>query len=232
MDTYDIPNLIPDQLNLRPHCFNQNISEDDINRYNNSNTVISSQTVLIDMMSKLDASNMLLVELSYNDKKVQVDIESSHIDDSNIIYVPYWIIEFFEYKDDDNVNYHKVNPTSGNRIKIKPHSEFYAYLPDPVNALRNAFEKYSVLSKDITIPLFVDEKVLYVDILDINSDEDCICIRGVELEVEIEELLPELPPELPQELPHELPHELNNLITPVEEYDTKKFPGKGYLLGS
>ena len=223
MDNLDIPNLIPDQLILRPHCLNAFLSEDDIKKYNNSNSIISSQTVLIDMMSRLETSNMLIIELLYNNKKIQVDIESSHYDDSNIIYVPYCIYEFFEYKDDEYVSYNKVDPIVGNKIKIKPHSEFYAYLPDPVNALRNAFEKYSVLSKNITIPLYVDEKVLYVDILDINSDDECIYIRGVELEVEIEENK-----DL-HKLPEVVPNINRNII---EEYDTKKFPGKGYSLKS
>ena len=124
----------------------------------------------------------------------------------------------------------QICPKIGNKIKIKPHSDFYAYLPDPVEALRNGFEKYSILVKNTTIPLMIEDRVLYVDILDTHTDNSPICIRGVELEVEIEEIASNPIPIIPAPVIPVVPVVPVPIIEEDQTYDQKKFPGKGYSL--
>jgi len=134
----------------------------------------------------------------------------------------------------------QICPKKGNKIKIKPLSDFYAYLPDPVNSLRNGFERYSVLNNGITIPVLIDDRVLHIEIIDTYSNNSPICIRGIELEVEIEELeSPEIVPVVPvvpivPVVPVVAPvvhggFDLSGII-PTSSLDQKKFPGKGYSM--
>jgi len=227
MDHENNPNII-----LKPITLNSFLSDEEIQKYETSNSIIASHTFFENIINNnIYSTNMLLLALFRNDIKIFVDIDASHYDDDNIMYVPLWIYQYLKCtEDDENVNHMQICPQEGNKIKIKPHSDFYAYLPDPVEALRNAFEKYSVLVKNTTIPLMIENRILYVDILDTHTANAPICIRGVELEVEIEEInttpaVPAVPIVPIENTTAIIINETNN-----ETYDQKKFPGKGYSL--
>ena len=229
---------------LRPHSLNAFLSEDDIAKYETSNSVIVSHTLFEDIVNNNNYNNnMFLLGLFYNDKKIYVDVDASHYDDSNLIYIPLWIYQYLNYKDEDYVEYMQICPIKGNKVKIKPLSDFYAYLPDPVNSLRDGFEKYSILINNTTIPILVDNRILYIEIIDTYSNNSPICIRGVELEVEIEEIeelvLPNTVP-LPNTIPiasSTIPviptlnggFDLSGIVAPTTS-NQKKFPGKGYSM--
>jgi hypothetical protein len=110
------------------------------------------------------------------------------------MYIPLWIYTYFNYKEDDLVNYMQVKPITGNKIKIRPKGDFYAYLDDPVNALCSGFEKYSCLLENTTIVLNIQSIQLEVEILETyinsikNNKNQPIYIRGIELEVDIESI--------------------------------------------
>ena len=216
------------ELIVKPVTLNSFLSDEDIQKYETSNSILVSHSLFEEISNnETYANNMLLLALFRNDIKIFVDIDASHYDDANIIYVPLWIYQHLQCDDNnENINYMQICPKIGNKIKIKPHSDFYAYLPDPVEALRNGFEKYSILVKNTTIPLMIEDRILYVDILDTHADNSPICIRGVELEVEIEEIVSSVIPEPVITEP--------TISTPViaedQTYDQKKFPGKGYSL--
>ena len=222
------------ELIVKPITLNSFLSDEDIQKYETSNSIIVSHSLFEDISNnETYANNMLLLALFRNDIKIFVDIDGSHYDDTNIIYVPLWIYQHLQCDDDnENINYMQICPKPGNKIKIKPHSDFYAYLSDPVEALRNGFEKYSILVKNTTIPLMIEDRILYVDILDTHSENSPICIRGVELEVEIEEIVSNHPPPVVPEpiLEPILEPVLTPIITENQSYDQKKFPGKGYSL--
>lgn len=239
-------------LKLKSLFLHPLLSDEQIETYNASNSVIISQILFQEIVDKDAKGNVAIIGLYYKNKKIYVDIIDSHNDEPNVMYIPQWIYKHFNYQDDDLVNYMQVFPKLGNRIKIKPKGDFYAYLDDPVNALRNAFEKYSCLIENTTILVNVESIPLEVEILEtyINSQKNKknqpICIRGVELEVEIEETkdqeikLPEI--KLPEIKSQEIKPENNandeddfssmlptsmiqNITSP-----SNKFQGKGYSL--
>jgi len=212
----------PIQYIVKPIALNSFLSDNEIQKYETSSSIIVSHT-LFETLSNSDIhqNNMLLLGLFRNNIKAFVNIDAHHYDDDNIMYVPLWIYEHLKCSyDDENIEYMHIHPNVGNKIKIKPHSDFYAYLSDPVVALRNGFEQYSILAKNTTIPILIENRVLLVDILDTYSNNAPICIRGVELEVEIEEI-----PE-----PIHVPQPEYTAPTIEETYDRVKFPGKGYSL--
>jgi len=248
-----------DTLKLKTFFLHPILSENQIDIYNASNSVIVSHTLFQNITEKDAKGNVAIIGLYYNNKKIYVDIIDSHDEESNFMYVPMWIYTYFNYQEDDLVNYMQVFPKTGNKIKIKPKGDFYAYLDDPVNALRNGFEKYSCLIENTTILLNVESIPLEVEILEtyINSEKNMknqpICIRGIELEVDIavQESVQETVPEpVPDTVPDTVPEPTNNIndfssmlpasmisesmfstsMFPETNQTSKKFPGKGYSL--
>jgi hypothetical protein len=183
-----------DAIKLSTFYLNSSLSEEQIEIYNASNSVIVSHELFQNIINKNHESKVNIIGLYYNNKKIYVDIIDAHNNDNNIIYIPLWIYTYLNYKEDDLVNYMQVKPITGNKIKIKPKGDFYAYLDDPVNALCRGFEKYSCLLENTTIVLNIQSVPLEVEILETyinsikNNKNQPIYIRGVELEVDIESI--------------------------------------------
>jgi len=180
-----------ESIELKTFIFNELLSDDQIEKYETSNSILVSTVLFQTIMNNhINDKNMLILGLYNNKKKIYVNIDGSHHNDDNIIYVPLWIYQYLKINNVEPciVSYMQVSPKSGNKIKIKPHSDFYAYLPDPVKSLRDGFERYSILLKNTTIPVNVDGQILLIDIVDTFTKNQPINIRGVELEVEIEDI--------------------------------------------
>lgn len=228
-------------LILKTFYFHETLSDTIIEKYNSSNSIIVSKFIFEHLTQENTSEKVLIIGLYYNSKKIYVDIVDSHSDDDNIAYVPSWIYQYLNYKETDVVNYMQVYPKIGNKIKIKPNSDFYAYLDDPITALRNGFESYSCLLNGTIINININDIPLEVEILEtyINNQliiNQPIYIRGIELEVDIESSIQDEP---------EQKEELNQINTLIEQNNEiidfssmlppsnidLKFPGKSRKLG-
>jgi len=224
-------------LKLKTFYLNSMLDDNVIDKYNSSNSVIISKNLFQEITNKDSDNTVNIIGLYYKGKKIYVDIIDTHIDDPNIMYVPEWIYKYLNYEEDELVNYMQVHPKVGNKVKIKPRGDFYAYLDDPISALRNGFERYSCLLKDTVILLNIDGIPLEVEIVETYIKNQPIYIRGVELEVDIEETIHSIDE-----------NNENNIIEPLDEikptiddnFDSmlpympiqseNKFKGKGYSL--
>jgi len=224
-------------LKLKTFYLNSLLDDNVIDKYNSSNSVIISKNLFQEITNKDSDNTVNIIGLYYKGKKIYVDIIDTHIDDPNIMYVPEWIYKYLNYEEDELVNYMQVHPKVGNKVKIKPRGDFYAYLDDPISALRNGFERYSCLLKDTVILLNIDGIPLEVEIVETYIKNQPIYIRGVELEVDIEETIHSIDE-----------NNENNIIEPLDEikptiddnFDSmlpympiqseNKFKGKGYSL--
>jgi hypothetical protein len=242
-----------DTLVAKTFYLHDTLSDEQINNYETSNNVLISNTLFQEIMNNHDDKKMLILGLYYKNKKIFVNIDGYHNNEDNLIYIPLWIYQYFNYTDDEQINYMKVSPKIGSKIKIKPHEDFYAYLPDPVQSLRDGFEKYSILLNNTTIPLNINGRTLMIDVLDTYSNNNPINIRGIELEVDIEEIQEEIKKEIQEEIQKEIEEDINNIAfyqnileeTKEKEIDfssmlppsfmqniiqPNKFPGKGHRL--
>ena len=226
-------------LKLKTFVSNVLLSDSDIEKYNASNSVIVSQSLFQEITNKETNGKVTIIGLYYKSKKIYVDIIDSHYDEPNLMYVPLRIYEYFNYDEDDLVNYMEVYPKVGNKIKIKPRGDFYAYLDDPISSLRDGFEKYSCLLKDTVILINVNNIPLEVEIIETYIKNQPICIRGVELEVEIEETIPETIPVPIKEpiIEPKLEQNMNDfddfssmLPNSYLQQSNNKFPGQGRSL--
>lgn len=232
-------------LILKTFYLHETLSDALIEKYNSSNSIIVSKFVFEYLTHQNTSEKVLIIGLYYNTKKIYVNVEDSHSDQDNIAYIPSWIYEYLNYKEDALVNYMQVYPKTGNKIKIKPRGDFYAYLDDPITALRNGFEAYSCLLHGTIINININDIPLEVEILEtyINNEKitnQPIYIRGVELEVDIESL--EFAPEpVHDPLPEQnlLNHQINiseekidfSSMIPLPTNPDPRFPGKGRRLG-
>ena len=228
-------------LVLKTFYLHETLSDTIIEKYNSSNSIIVSKFIFEYLTQQNTSEKVLIIGLYYNTKKIYVNVEDSHSDQDNIAYVPSWIYEYLNYKEDGLVNYMQVYPKTGNKIKIKPRGDFYAYLDDPVTALRNGFEAYSCLLYGTIINININDIPLEVEILEtyINNEKitnQPIYIRGVELEVDIESSIQEETKPVPEPEQNLINHQLeekidfSSMLPPPTNIDPR-FPGKGRRLG-
>jgi len=236
-------------LKLKTLYLNPLLSEEEVENYNASNGIIISKPLFEELTNKESTDKVLIIGLYYKSKKIYVNIIDSHTDEPQLVYIPSWIYKYFEYEEDDLVNYMQVYPKVGDKIKIKPRGDFYAYLDDPISALRNGFENYSCLTKDIVILLNINGIPLEVEILEtfinkINNKNQPIYIRGIELEVDIENYIPvqsEIMKNITEETKTNIETNIESNIEsnidddfssmlPTQIENTSKFPGKGNRL--
>jgi hypothetical protein len=231
-------------LILKTFYFHETLSDNLIDKYNSSNSIIVSKFIFEHLTQQNTSEKVLIIGLYFNTKKIYVNVEDSHGDNDNIAYVPSWIYEYLNYKEDGLVNYMQVYPKTGNKIKIKPRGDFYAYLDDPVTALRNGFEAYSCLLQGTIINININDIPLEVEILEtyINNEKitnQPIYIRGIEIEVDIESSIEEeviKPHEENIDFSSMLP-QLNDdkidfsSMLPLSSNPDPRFPGKGRRLG-
>jgi len=224
-------------VKLKPFILHPFLSDDQIETYNASNSIITSEYLFQEMIERNTSNNVGIIGLYYKTKKIYVDIIDSHQEDSNIMYVSQWIYDHFDYQENDLVNYMQVYPKHGNRIKIKPRGDFYAYLDDPVSALRNGFEKYSCLIENTVILININNIPLEVEILEtyinseLNKKNQPIYIRGVELEVDITSDTTETNTSPESEVSTSpVPEVDDNDWSMLPTPQVTKFTGKGYSL--
>lgn len=218
-----------DTLIAKTFYSHETLSDEQITNFETSNNVLISNLLFQEIINSHDDKKMLILGLYYKNKKIFVNIDGNHHSEDNLIYIPLWIYQYLNYTDDEQINYMQVSPKIGSKIKIKPHEDFYAYLPDPIQSLRDGFERYSILLNNTTIPLNIDGRMLMIDIIDTYSNNNPINIRGIELEVDINEIQDQNILEKKEEEKEEfdfssmLPSSfMQNIIQPT------KFPGKGY----
>ena len=221
---------------LKTFYLHETLNDSTIEKYNASNSIIVSKAIFEYLAQQNTSEKVLIIGLYFNTKKIYVNVEDSHEDNNNIAYVPLWIYEYLNYKEDALVSYMQVYPKTGNKIKIKTRSDFYAYLDDPITALRNGFESYSCLLIGTIINININDILLEVEILEtyINNEKitnQPIYIRGIELEVDIESSEPE--PEqnfINHQIVEEEKIDFSSML-PLSSIPDPRFPGKGRRLG-
>ena len=164
-----------------------------------------------------------------------------------MVFMPAWMCQYLGADCGDSVSMSRYSDyRMGMNIRIQPHTSAYATLEDPVAALRDAFESYTVLQSGVDIPLNVAGELLTVSIIDTHNVGP-ICIRGVELSVEIDRPLDMPPEEEEEEQIHKRPRldggSTNAIVETFTDDDfdlppisdtpktDNRFPGKGNVLG-
>ena len=200
---------------LYPLCFYDSLFERDLDKFECSDGIYVSQAKFSSFME--DNDELVVLGLECNGLRSYAHIRGVHGGESDMVFAPNWMCSRLACEGGESIEVERFKPSIGLRIKIQPFTSGYASLPDPVGALRDAFENYTTLISGYEIPLFIDGQRLIVNILD-TQIEGPICIRGQEIEVEIERPLDQPEPVV------------EPVVEPVPVVEDKRFPGRGRRL--
>lgn len=236
-------------LNTYPLCFHNTLLESEIDQRECSDGIYLSND-RFRYFNNTDSEELVIIKITKGGRSTYANIIGVHSEDRNMVFMPAWMCSYLGADCGDEVNMSKLGDyRMGMNIRIQPHTSGYASLDDPVSALRDAFENYTVLQSGIDIPLQVAGSLLIVSIIDTHNTGP-VCIRGVELSVEIDRPL-DSPPEpkraryddtegfggnsiesQEQQQEQEQPADFNSMFPTPAVVEDKRFPGKGYTLGS
>ena len=149
-----------------------------------------------------------------------------------VIHVPFYIMNTLGIKEGETVNIELVSPPNGSFIKIRPHKTEFIELTNPKAVMENILSRdYQVLTEGHTIQLnYTDlNKVYEIDIVE-TKPTSTINIVDVNLEVDFDTPLDYVEPVKKEEKVRDISENVNDYST--MNYDMKRFPGKGYRLGS
>ena len=173
-------------LNAYPLYFHSTLSESEIEKCECSDGIYVSPELFRTFQS--DSDEIVILKLSKNTMDIYVTISGTHNEDDMSVLLPSWICQCLGLDCGDPVLITTYTDSRiGLKIQIKPHTTDYVNCADPVGALRDGFEHYTILCKNMVIPLYVNGSKLIVSVLDTYNTQP-ICIRGSELTVEIIEL--------------------------------------------
>jgi len=225
------------QTTVYPVLYNETLNETELEKGECSNGIYVSGTLFRNFYSEVGAadSELVILRLSRGGRSLYAHITSMHHGEEGNSYIPTWMFYHLGCDIDNSViEIERAHPSIGTTITIKPHTSSYAEGDDPVTTLQHAFESYSCLTPDSTVPLFVRGERVYVTITETNGGE-AICIRGVELGVVIDTPLDaeEEEEEEEEKRPNTpIPEQLPPLFEPEAPVVDARFPGSGYRLGS
>ena len=146
-----------------------------------------------------------------------------------VIHAPYYVMNTLGISEGETINIELVNPPEGNFIKIRPHKTEFIELTNPKAVMEKILSRdYQVLTEGHTIQLnYTDlDKVYEIDIVE-TRPSGIIKIVDVNLEVDFEQPLDYVEPVKEEK---EVSQNLDDYSQ--MNYDMKRFPGKGYRLGT
>ena len=146
-----------------------------------------------------------------------------------VVHIPYYIMNTLGMSEGDTVTIELISPPEGSFIKIRPHKTEFIKLPDPKSILERILSRdYQVLTEGHTIQLKDEEsdKVYEIDIVETKPDS-IIKIIDINLEVDFDKPLDFV--DEPEQKVRDISEKINSYSV---SYDVKRFPGKGYRLGS
>ena len=215
-------------LNAYPLCFHSTIIESELEKRECGDGIYVSSHYFRHF-NNTDSDEIVILKLSNNGQSVYTTISGVHSEDSHSILLPSWMFQFLSIDCGLPIQIERFTETRiGLTIRIQPHTSGYASLDDPVGALRDAFENYTVLVSGMVIPLYVNNSILIVNIIDTYNSEP-ICIRGSELTVEIDRPL-DLPEEPNVSEKETVAIDFDEELIPMTTVENR-FPGKGHTLG-
>ena len=248
-DNEMIDTTVPEpMLNAYPLCFHENLLESELDEKECGNGIYVSVEQFKHFNNE-DEESLVILKITKGNRSSYAHIIGVHQSDNNMLIMPTWMCNFIGTDCGDNVTVKKYTDSRiGLNIRIQPHTSGYAKLPDPVTALRDAFENYTILLSGMEIPLRIAGQNTIVNIIDTHH-EGPVCIRGVELSVEIDtplDFVEDVVSEHKDKKARTLGELNNSICEPFVEDETvgfdsllpmpvpvdeKRFPGKGNVLG-
>ena len=216
-------------------CFSyacSSCSEEQVSKLKNTNKLLLPQSVLYSLQEENEEFDSPLFFKLKNklNEFYQVCGVYEFSAPPGVIHAPFYIMNTLGIKEGDTVNIELVLPPDGSFIKIRPHKTEFIELTNPKAVMEKILSRdYQVLTEGHTIQLnYTDlNKVFEIDIVE-TKPSSTIKIVDVNLEVDFDTPLDYVEP-VKEEKVRDISKNVNNYS---QNYDMKRFPGKGYRLGS
>jgi hypothetical protein len=182
---------------IKSLLFLEILTDDDIQRHMCSDRIWLPRTDFETHLGRQEAGAVLVLRLKNGVGQTVVGTPFGyHNEGRKDIYIPQWMLEAMDY-DAENITIEPCTPSLCSRITITPFTSEHITAADPQIYFRDGFESYTCIQRGLVLPLFCDERMVYVSVDDAipNTDEP-LCIRDVELELELQRPLdrPPTPP--------------------------------------
>lgn len=199
---------------LLAFSLNCSSSEQLIKKLKHSNKILLPESVL-HSISKLDVEYPLFFQVknTKNDFSQVCGVEE-FTSPPGVCHLPYRIMDGLGITEGDTIDVALVSLVKGSFIRLKLHTSNFAKLSDPKAVLEQKLSKnYPVLTEGHTISIEHLDKTYYIDV---TKCEPCETIQIINTNINVDFDKPMDYVEPP----------------PKPDYDTNRFPGKGYRLGN
>ena len=226
-------------------CFSYNCSsqsENVVSQVKYSNKLLLPEEILRNLMKKKYNPPFFFKIENINMKYGQVCGVQEFSAPPGVVHVPYHIMEGLGISEGQHVEIQLASPVKGTYIKIQPHTTSFIDLSNPKALLEKVLsEKYPVVTEGHTIAIEYVNKVFYIDIVK-TEPAPVIDILNVNLNVDFEQPLDYAEPVVNKKMEVDDIERVEHLkpiirenatkkYKKTENYDMKKFPGKGNMLG-
>jgi hypothetical protein len=175
-------------MKVLPLIYIEHFTEDEILKHECSDRIWLSRHEFESRLRDAEPGVANMIELRNGvDQHVIGCIFGVHHGDNNTIYVPQWMYDELQLED-EHVTITPAHPGLCTGIMIQPHSSEHVHAEDPQEMLREAFEQYSCLIPETTIPLWIEslQKQVHVTVMEVRPHTGEVrSIRNAEIELEL-----------------------------------------------
>jgi hypothetical protein len=175
-------------MRIYPLLYVEHFTDDEIKKQGCSDRIWLGQRTFESYMRDAEPGIVHMLEIVNGvDQRTVGCIYGVHHGDEDVLYVPQWMYDEL-LMDDAHITLRPISPSPCTGLMIQPHTSDHVHAEDPQELLREAFEQYSCLTPDTTIPLWLEsqQKQVQVTIMEVRPHTgETRCIRNCEIELEL-----------------------------------------------
>lgn len=189
-------------MNIEPIFYLEHLTDEEITTYECSDRIWLPKREFEKQLEQTQPGIVSIIKLTNAvEQSVVGSPYSRHYNTSeNTIYVPSWMYKCLD-GDTTEITLTRVEPGLCTKLTVQPYTSEHLRCDDPLEALRDAFEKYTCIQSGTTIPLLIGNSTVQVDInLTEPLNDVPLCIRNGTLDLELLRPLdyPATPPMTPR----------------------------------
>jgi len=176
-------------MNVQPIVYLEHLTDEEIAKYECSDRIWLPRGQFEYWTSRMEPGVLSVLRLSNSVGQTVVGTPYAmhHNTAPATIYIPQWMLARLD-ADYESIRVDSVTPGLCTQITIQPYTSEHLRCDDPLEALRDAFENYSCIQQDTTIPLWIESmgSVVQTDVnVTLPNGLEPLCIRNGTLDLEL-----------------------------------------------
>ena len=176
-------------MNVDPILFLEHLTDEEIAKHECSDRIWLPRGQFDYWLRQMEPGvlNVLRLTNAVGQTVVGSPYAMHHNETHATIYIPEWMLARLN-GDYNSISVERVSPNLCTKLTIQPYTSEHLQSDDPLEALRDAFECYSCIQSDVSIPLWIHSLNTQVRI-DISATEPSVheplCIRNGTIDLEL-----------------------------------------------